>query len=98
MSEGQMCGILAVIDRTHNASLEREKLFEAALDLLQHRGPDDRGVWHDAHAWLGHQRLAIIDLSPGGHQPMTDPETGATITFGGEIYNYLELRAQLRAL
>jgi asparagine synthase (glutamine-hydrolysing) len=93
-----MCGILAVIHKSRNASLKQEKLLEAALDLLEHRGPDDRGVWHHAHAWLGHRRLAIIDLSPGGRQPMTDPETGVTITFGGEIYNYLELREELRRL
>jgi len=93
-----MCGILAVIERGRTIALEEEKLFESALDLLQHRGPDDRGVWYGMHAWLGHRRLAIIDLSPGGHQPMTDPETGVTITFGGEIYNYLELREELRGL
>jgi asparagine synthase (glutamine-hydrolysing) len=93
-----MCGILAVIERGRDTWRHEEKLFESALDLLQHRGPDDRGVWHGVHAWLGHRRLAIIDLSPGGHQPMTDAETGVTITFGGEIYNYLELREELGGL
>jgi asparagine synthase (glutamine-hydrolysing) len=93
-----MCGILAIIEGQGTAAPRDEALFGAALDLMEHRGPDDRGVWRDALAWLGHRRLAIIDLSPGGHQPMTDAETGVTITFNGEIYNYLELREELRSL
>jgi hypothetical protein len=48
-------------------------------------GPDDRGVWSDARTWLGHRRLSIIDLSPGGHQPMTHAETGVTITFNATV-------------
>ncbi|HSC56588.1 MAG TPA: asparagine synthase (glutamine-hydrolyzing), partial [Nitrospira sp.] len=54
--------------------------------------------WCNGDVWLGHRRLAIIDLSPGGHQPMVDVETGVTITFNGEIFNYVELRDELRAL
>lgn len=92
-----MCGILAVIGRDGNFTSEEGRLFGAALDLLQHRGPDDRGVWSDGDAWLGHRRLAIIDLTPGGHQPMIDAETGVTVSFNGEIYNYLELREELRS-
>jgi asparagine synthase (glutamine-hydrolysing) len=66
----------------------------------RHRGPDDHGV-HAVHerdpgAVLGHRRLAVIDLSPGGHQPMIDPGTGAWLVLNGEIYNYRELRAELR--
>src|SRR5262249_37052782 len=93
-----MCGILAIIEGCDAAIPRDETLFGAALDLLKHRGPDDRGVWRDAHAWLGHRRLAIIDLGPGGHQPMTEIETDVTVTFGGEIYNYLELREELQSL
>jgi asparagine synthase (glutamine-hydrolysing) len=93
-----MCGILAVIDDRGAFAAHEERRFDAALDLLKHRGPDDRGVWSDGHAWLGHRRLAIIDLSSAGHQPMADAETGVTITFNGEIYNYLELREELRLL
>jgi asparagine synthase (glutamine-hydrolysing) len=61
---------------------------------LAHRGPDDEGLWQspDRACGFAHRRLAIIDLSPGGHQPMHDPLTGATIVFNGEIYNYRELR------
>ena len=93
-----MCGILAVIDGGAGGSRAEERGLGFALDLLTHRGPDDRGEWCDAHAWLGSRRLAIIDLSPGGHQPMIDPGTGVAITFNGEIYNYLELREELRSL
>lgn len=89
-----MCGIVGtmrfggVVDR---ALLERQR------DTLRHRGPDSEGLWcsPDGRVGFGHRRLAIIDLSPGGHQPMTDPVTGNVITFNGEIYNYRELRAEL---
>jgi asparagine synthase (glutamine-hydrolysing) len=69
-------------------------------DTMQHRGPDDAGVWRSADGCvgLGQRRLAIIDLSPGGHQPMCDATGGCWITYNGEIYNYRELRRELQAL
>lgn len=88
-----MCGILGwigVADRTAN-----KDRFGEALDLLSHRGPDGRGITEFPGALLGHRRLSIIDLSPTGHQPMLDPESGTAIVFNGEIYNHLELRAEL---
>ena len=63
-------------------------------DLIAHRGPDAEGVWADGHVALGHRRLAIIDLSPAGRQPMASMDGSLTITFNGEIYNFLELRQQ----
>lgn len=81
------------------------------LDLLRHRGPDDSGrvAWRrenntlvktdpDAacHLWLGHTRLSIIDTSARGHQPMSSPDGRFTIALNGEIYNYLELKAELK--
>jgi len=69
-----------------------------ALDRIAHRGPDGQGLFRDANVSLGHRRLAIIDLSEGGHQPMLDPASGMIITFNGEIYNYLEVRRELQAL
>ena len=90
-----MCGIVATvgIDPGLVADWGPE-----ALTAIAHRGPDDEGSWIDGNAWLGHRRLAIIDLTQGGHQPMIDETSGVALTFGGEIYNYIELRAELEAL
>ena len=74
------------------------RLDQAALDRMMaamtHRGPDDTGRFVDAAAGLaiGHNRLSIIDLSPGGHQPMVNANNGDVLTFNGEIYNFRELR------
>jgi asparagine synthase (glutamine-hydrolysing) len=70
------------------------------LDLIQHRGPDSRGEWRspDRRVWLGMTRLAILDLSPLGDQPMADPTTGNVIVHNGEIYNHLSLRPELERL
>lgn len=67
------------------------------LYLIHHRGPDSRGGWHspDGHTWLGATRLAIVDLSPTGEQPMTDPATGNVIVTNGEIYNHRAVREKL---
>ncbi|HMG05649.1 MAG TPA: asparagine synthase (glutamine-hydrolyzing), partial [Chthoniobacterales bacterium] len=67
------------------------------LQLIRHRGPDSSGEWTspDARCWLGGTRLAIVDLSPAGAQPMTDPDTGNVIVVNGEIYNHRALRARL---
>jgi asparagine synthase (glutamine-hydrolysing) len=83
-----ICGTAGFVDRV---ALER---MTAAL---VHRGPDDGGVFVDESAaiGLGNRRLAILDLSPRGHMPMSSPETGVTITYNGEIYNYRELRRDL---
>jgi asparagine synthase (glutamine-hydrolysing) len=64
-------------------------------DCMVRRGPDGGGAWADQRVALGHRRLAIIDLSTSGHQPMHDPELGLTVAFNGCIYNYPELRQQL---
>ena len=66
-------------------------------DAIAHRGPDDRGTWADADAGvaLGFRRLAILDLSPTGHQPMLSPDGRYVVVFNGEIYNYQDLRTEL---
>jgi asparagine synthase (glutamine-hydrolysing) len=68
-------------------------------EALGHRGPDDRGVWYcqDPQVLLGHLRLAILDLSPSGHQPMAAADGGNWITYNGEVYNFRELRAELES-
>ncbi len=72
-----MCGIVATIGAGHRTLGPRP---DKGLALIAHRGPDDQGSWEDADAWLGSRRLAIIALSPAGHQPRVDLETGAWIT------------------
>lgn len=78
--------------------------LRASLDAIRHRGPDDMGefTWVDTPTRnridLGLVRLAILDLSPAGHQPMTDPSNRFTISFNGEITNFVELREELKAL
>lgn len=78
-------------------------LIEHAVSALTHRGPDDRGVVKigplagGGSLVLGHRRLSIIDLSEAGHQPMHDPETGNWIVYNGEVYNFSELRAELKS-
>jgi asparagine synthase (glutamine-hydrolysing) len=92
-----MCGITGFFDP---AGFDVESATEALTrmrDRLTHRGPDDAGNWVDGNAGiaLGHRRLAILDLSPAGHQPMVSPCGRYVVSFNGEIYNHRELRAQL---
>jgi asparagine synthase (glutamine-hydrolysing) len=85
-----MCGIAVHLSRNGPAT-------PLDLRLIEHRGPDSSGDWTspDGRCWLGSTRLAIVDLSPAGAQPMTDPATGGVLVANGEIYNHLALRAQL---
>ncbi len=85
-----MCGIFTVVGN----SIDQTKV-DAALVTLRKRGPDDIGKLVFAQCTLAQTRLAIVDLSPGGHQPMQDARTPHAITFNGEIYGYKELRKQL---
>lgn len=67
------------------------------INALQHRGPDDSGLWSDHLCALGHRRLAIIDLSQSGRQPLTNEDGTIWITFNGEIYNFEALRRELES-
>lgn len=89
-----MCGIVGILQRNTSTS---PHLGPEHLDRLRHRGPDGRGLFVDGPVALGHTRLSIIDLSDLGAQPMTSEDGRFTITFNGEIYNYLELREELAA-
>jgi asparagine synthase (glutamine-hydrolysing) len=66
--------------------------------VIAHRGPDDEGTWVEGPVGLGNRRLAIIDLSPAGHQPMADGDGSLVITYNGELYNFRELRGELERL
>ncbi|MGH8210262.1 MAG: asparagine synthase (glutamine-hydrolyzing) [Steroidobacteraceae bacterium] len=88
-----MCGILGLFSPT--GAQPRPETFAAALDRLKLRGPDDSGTWRDECVVLGHRRLAIVDLSPAGHQPMESSDGRYLIVFNGEIYNHSELRPRL---
>jgi asparagine synthase (glutamine-hydrolysing) len=94
-----MCGIVGILAK--NASVDPD-LLDRATQSLAHRGPDDSGtiiirdtIPQAVEVGLGHRRLAILDLSPLGHQPMQDPETGNWIVYNGEIYNFGGIREEL---
>lgn len=91
-----MCGIAGFIERG-GLSAKASASLRAMTDAIEHRGPDDEGHWLDAHSGvaLGHRRLAIIDLSPAGHQPMHAPSGRFVLIFNGEIYNHHQLRQRL---
>ncbi|MBD0326162.1 MAG: asparagine synthetase B, partial [Pyrinomonadaceae bacterium] len=92
-----MCGIAGLI------TIDAEARIAGMLASIEHRGRDDEGVWTTARpideagrrASLGHRRLAIIDPTPAGHQPMLSRDGRFALTFNGEIYNYRELREEL---
>ncbi|MFT5208171.1 MAG: asparagine synthase (glutamine-hydrolyzing) [Candidatus Omnitrophota bacterium] len=86
-----MCGISGFVAEDTQATLE------SMCVSLKHRGPDNTGVWLDAEQGigLGHTRLAIIDLTPAGHQPMTNSNKTIHLSFNGEIYNFRELKLDL---
>src|SRR4051794_9893955 len=90
-----MCGIVGLISRDGTRVTPEQVV--AMRDTMVHRGPDDSGIWcsHDGRACLGHRRLSIVDLSPAGRAPMGNEDGTVQVTFNGEIYNHVELRAEL---
>ncbi len=90
-----MCGIAGIL--TFDSSPVAADTIHKMTDAIRHRGPDDQDIYLEGSLALGHRRLSIIDLSPGGHQPMAGPDGSTHIVYNGEIYNYLDLRAELVA-
>src|SRR5437660_1789516 len=91
-----MCRISGII----NPSLSTDSLkvmVKEMCNILKHGGPDDEGIYFsdEHHFVLGHRRLSLIDLSPGGHQPLSYADGRYVISYNGEIYNYLQLRNEL---
>lgn len=94
-----MCGIAGVLSSEKMDSEKLSLALRQLVDAMKHRGPDDNGTWTNVSgtAGLAHVRLAILDLSPGGHQPMQTGDGRFHITFNGEIYNFRELRRELES-
>jgi len=91
-----MCGIAGIfhLDGCPCDAMDVQRI----TDALAHRGPDGSGIHTDGSVGLGHRRLAILDLSEGGKQPMSLLDGRYWITFNGEVFNFLELRKQLERL
>lgn len=90
-----MCGITGFINL--NGESASPVILKKMTDAIAHRGPDGEGQWIEGNVGVGHRRLAIIDLSPAGHQPMITSDHRYVLSYNGEIYNYRELRADLQA-
>ena len=92
-----MCGLVGIASVRQCADSKRSWLIDAQ-DCLSYRGPDDEGIWWslDSRVGLAHRRLSILDLTEAGHQPMHLQNAGLTIVFNGEIYNFTEIRENLR--
>ena len=91
-----MCGIAGIVGL--NGYRPERHALEAMAEALRHRGPDDEGFYLHGPVGFGFRRLSILDLTPEGHQPMLSPDGMLAVVFNGEIYNYVELREELRAL
>ena len=85
-----MCGIAGYIG---NKPVNEEK-FNNMVDIVSHRGPNDRGIYVDGNISLGHRRLSIFDLSDAGHQPF-EYGNRYVITYNGEVYNFKEIKQEL---
>lgn len=91
-----MCGICGVLRLDEQPIDPEGRLLDRMTDSLAHRGPSDRGVWTDGRIGLGNRRLAVIDLSSAGHQPMVSDDGAVRITYNGEVYNARELSRRHR--
>src|ERR1700692_1523514 len=91
-----MCGITGIL-ATSDAFPCDEELVTSMRDRMSHRGPADGGSWtsQDGRVALGHRGLSIVDLSPAGHNPMSNEDGTVWITYNGEIYNFADLRREL---
>lgn len=90
-----MCGLTGILAGVVAATNNQTALVQAMTSRLEHRGPDAQGSWVDGHVALGHSRLAIVELSDAGAQPMHSASGRYVIIFNGEIYNHCDLRSEL---
>jgi asparagine synthase (glutamine-hydrolysing) len=93
-----MCGICGILATGDGFACD-ESLAGAMADTIAHRGPDDSGTWssRNGRVAFGHRRLSIVDLSPAGHQPMSNEDGTVWIAYNGEVYNHRALRSELEA-
>ena len=91
-----MCGIAGIFNL--NGEPASPNILKKMTDAIAHRGPDGEGHYTDGFVGLGHRRLAIIDLSPAGHQPMISANHQFVLSYNGEVYNFRELRIELERL
>ena len=89
-----MCGIYGEVSATGGAG----EALPRSLDAMRHRGPDQSGRWSDGVCALGHRRLAVIDLTDAGRQPLSNEEGSVWVTFNGEVYNFAALRRELEGM
>ena len=98
-----MCGIAGILDNASKISSEvMSRHLRQMLNEMQHRGPDDRGEEriiqpNGFSLYLGHQRLSVIEPGPGGHQPMSNEDSTVWISTNSEIYNYQDLKKELKS-
>jgi len=90
-----MCGITGYINLDESPA--SAVILKKMTDAISHRGPDGEGQWVEGNVGIGHRRLAILDLSPAGHQPMVSADHRWVLSYNGEIYNFRELRAEIEA-
>ncbi len=91
-----MCGIAGLIHL--DGAPASPAVLQRMTDAIAHRGPDGEGHWIEGSVGIGHRRLAIIDLSPAGQQPMVGADHRYVLSYNGEIYNFRELKAELEGL
>ncbi len=91
-----MCGIAGLINT--DGSPVSSSVLKNMTDAIAHRGPDGEGQWVEGSVGLGHRRLAILDLSPAGHQPMMSANKRYVLSYNGEVYNFKELRVELESM
>src|SRR5262245_55058973 len=89
-----MCGIAGIVNV--DGDIVEKDMLDSMTGALHHRGPDDMGLYLDMNVGLRHRRLAIVDLSAAGHQPMSYSDERYWITYNGEVYNFREIRAELK--
>lgn len=90
-----MCGVVGIFSPVERERLWPENVLKSMLGKVRHRGPDGEGRYSEPGLALGHARLAVLDLSPAGQQPMSSADRRFVVSFNGEIYNFQELRKQL---